>query len=104
ELKGLAKKIKAFGTPPIWEPVSDGWHHVLWFPELGPRYEEVTPGLKDKLNANQAKFADNPTMLLARQQLQEMYKLGFFGDNALADTYADTEKHLAAGDYAMEVT
>ena len=77
---------------------------MLWFPELGPRYEEVTPGLKDKLNANQAKFADDPTMLLVLQQLQEMYELGFFGDNALADTFADTGKHLAAGDYAMAVT
>jgi len=104
EFKAICQKIKDSGVTPIYEPISDGWHHVLWFAELGPRYEEVTPGLKDKLNANQAEFANDPTMLLALQQLQDMYQQGFFGDNALADTFADTEKHLAAGDYAMAIT
>ena len=28
-------KIKANGVTPIYEPISDGWHHVLWFPEIG---------------------------------------------------------------------
>ena len=59
ELKAAAEKLMAAGVQPIYEPVSDGWHHVLWFPELGPNYEAAQPGLADKLNANQATFAGN---------------------------------------------
>ncbi len=70
EFKDLCQKLKDNGVQPLFEPISDGWHHVLWFPELGPRYEEVTPGLADQLNANKATFADNPTMLTALTQLQ----------------------------------
>ncbi len=68
EFKALCQTLLDKGIQPLFEPVSDGWHHVLWFPELGPRYEEVTPGLVDQLNANKAKFADNPTMLTALTQ------------------------------------
>ena len=39
EFKDVCQKIKDSGVIPIYEPVSDGWHHVLWFPELGGRYE-----------------------------------------------------------------
>ena len=65
---------------------------------------DETVGPKRQQTINQATFADNPTTLLVLQQLQEMYQQGFFGDNALADTFADTGKHLAAGDYAMAIT
>jgi raffinose/stachyose/melibiose transport system substrate-binding protein len=101
EFKAVCQKIKDAGITPVFEPVSDGWHHVLWFPENGPRYEELSPGLKDKLNANQTTFAATPSMLQALQQLQEMYKLGYFGDNALSDAFADAGKNMASGKYAM---
>jgi len=71
---------------------------------IGPRFEEVDPGLADQLNANEATFADNETMLTAITQLQELYDLGCFGDNALSDAFADTNKMLASGDYAMSLT
>ena len=79
EFKALCQKLLDNGIQPMYEPISDGWHHVLWFPELGPRYEEVTPGLADQLNANKATFADNPTMLTALTQLKELYDLGCLG-------------------------
>lgn len=101
DFKALCQKLLDNGIQPIYEPISDGWHHVLWFPELGPRYEEVTPGLADQLNANKAKFADNPTMLTVLTQLKEMYDLGFFGENALADAQADATKAMASGKVAM---
>lgn len=103
EFKAACDKIKAAGITPIYEPISDGWHHVLWFPEDGPRYEELNPGLADQLNANKTKFADSRTILQALQQLQELYKAGYFGDNALSDAYADSNKMLAGGKYAMMV-
>lgn len=103
EFKAACEKIKAAGITPVYEPVSDGWHHVLWFPMVGPRFEELNPGLADQLNANKVKFADNKTMLTAIEQLQELYKAGYFGDNTLSDTYADTNKVLAGGKYAMSL-
>jgi len=101
DFKALCQKLMDAGIQPLYEPISDGWHHVLWFPENGPRYEEVTPGLAGTLNANKAIFADNPTMLTAVQQLKEIYDAGFMGKNALSDTYADRTKVLASGKVAM---
>ncbi|HEX2995428.1 MAG TPA: ABC transporter substrate-binding protein [Anaerolineales bacterium] len=103
EFKAVCQAIEDAGITPIYEPISDGWHHVLWFPELGPRYEQVTPGLSDSLNANETKLADDPTMLTALTQLKEMYDLGFFGEFALTDAYADAPEFMANGEYAMSV-
>ena len=36
EFKAACTTIKAAGITPIYEPISDGWHHVLWFPMVGP--------------------------------------------------------------------
>ena len=103
EFKTVCQTIKDAGIAPIYEPISDGWHHVLWFPELGPRYEQVTPGLADELNANMVKFADDPTMLTVLQQLKEMYDLGYFGEYAMSDAYVDAPEFVANGEYAMSV-
>jgi raffinose/stachyose/melibiose transport system substrate-binding protein len=104
EFDAVAAKILAAGITPIYEPVSDGWHHVLWFPENGPRYEELEPGLADKLNANEATFSGNETMTAAVTQLNELYQKGYFGENTLSETYAETNSQMASGKYAMTVT
>lgn len=103
EFKVICKKIKDAGITPIYEPVSDGWHHVLWFLELGGRYEEANPGLANKLNNNKTTFAANKTMLTSLTQLQELVHLGYFGKYYLSNTYADTEKNMANEEYAMTV-
>ncbi len=103
EFKTVCQTIKDAGISPIYEPISDGWHHVLWFPELGPRYEQETPGLANSLNANETRLADNPTMLTVLQQLKEMYDLGFFGEFALSDANDDAPEFIANGEYAMSV-
>lgn len=104
EFKDVCVKLKDAGITPIYQPISDGWHHVLWFPMVGPRYEEAEPGLAAKLNANETSFASSPIMTTAMSQLQELYTLGCFGDNALSDAFSDTNGKLASGDYAMAVT
>lgn len=101
ELKTICTTLLAAGVYPIYEPIADGWHHVLWFPEIGPRFEEVTPGLKDELNANEATFAANPTMLEAVSDMKELYDMGCFGPNALSDSGSETDLKLASGEYAM---
>lgn len=102
-LKTACETLLAKGIQPMLEPVADGWHHVLWFAELGPRYEEATPGLADQLNANKATFAGNETMLTAVTQLKDLYDSGCWGKNALADTFADRTKAIATGQVAMVV-
>jgi raffinose/stachyose/melibiose transport system substrate-binding protein len=103
EFKSVCETLLDAGVVPMYEPVAAGWHHVLWFPELGPRYEEVTPGLGEMLNTNQTTFADDPTMLTAVDQLKDLFDTGYFGDNALADTYEYLPEALASGEYAMAV-
>jgi raffinose/stachyose/melibiose transport system substrate-binding protein len=102
-LKTACEALLAKGIQPIFEPVADGWHHVLWFNEIGPRYEEEKPGLADELNANKATFSGNEAMLSAVTELKDLYDSGCFGKNALADTFADRTKVMATGQVAMVV-
>lgn len=104
EFKDVCQKLLDAGINPIYEPISDGWHHVLWFPMVGPRFEEANPGLADQLNANTTKFAEVPIMQDAMTELNELYEMGCFGDNALSDAFSDTNAKLASGEYAMSVT
>jgi raffinose/stachyose/melibiose transport system substrate-binding protein len=104
EFKSACEVLLGTDIIPIFEPVASGWHHVLWFPELGPRYEEVTPGLAEMLNKNETTFAEDPTMLAVVEQLKELYDMGCFGDNALADTTEFTTEALGTGQYAMGLT
>ncbi|WP_237152446.1 ABC transporter substrate-binding protein [Oryzibacter oryziterrae] len=101
EFKADCQKLKDAGVQPLFEPVAPGWHHVLWFLELGPRYEELTPGLADSLNANTATFAGNAAMTSAVTQLKEVFDNGYMGQNALADVYTDASKAMASGKVGM---
>jgi raffinose/stachyose/melibiose transport system substrate-binding protein len=104
DFKAACAKIAASGVTPIYEPVSDGWHHVLWFPELGPGYEKAEPGLSDKLNNNTEKFADSAIMTTSLTELKEIATLGYFGKNYLSDAVADQPAKMASGKYAMTVS
>jgi raffinose/stachyose/melibiose transport system substrate-binding protein len=101
EFKAVCQTLLDAGIQPIFEPFSDGWHHVLWFPELGPRYEQVSPGLAAELNSNEATFAGNDTMLTVLQQYKELYDMGCMGENALSDAYSDRTSVMASGGAAM---
>ena len=103
EFKDACLKIKESGITPIYEPMADGWHQVLWFAELGVNVEERAPGTAEKLNVNQATFAENQHALLLLQQYKDLYDSGCFGDNALSDTVADQTKVISSGQAAMTV-
>ncbi len=103
EFKAACQTLLDAGIQPIYEPISDGWHHVLWFPELGPQFERDNPGLAEALNANEATFAGNQTMLTALTQLDELYEMGCMGQNALADANSDSPARMANGAVAMAV-
>ena len=103
EFAAACKTLKDAGITPIYEPFSDGWHHVLWFLEMGPAYEAANPGLADLLNENKATFAGNPTMTTALTEFKELYDKGYFGKDALSNEFANTEAAMADGKYAMTV-
>jgi len=101
ELKAAAAKIDEAGITPFYEPMADGWHHVLWFAEPGPQYDKLQPNLYDDLNANKTNFESSEVMLRSLTQFKELYDLGYFGDNTLSDTFADMANQMASGKFAM---
>jgi raffinose/stachyose/melibiose transport system substrate-binding protein len=103
EFKAVCQAIKDSGVTPIYECVSDGWHHVLWFPEMGVALESAEPGLAEKLNKNETTFAQSAASLTLLNQIKEMADLGYWGDNYMANAYADGAKSIASGEYAMMV-
>lgn len=86
---------------PSYEPMGDGWHHVMWFCEAGGKFEELVPGLVEKLNNNELKFAEVPEFKKALEQMKEVVDKGYFGDNYLSDEYVDMAVALGSGEYAM---
>ena len=103
EFKAVCEAIKADGMTPIYEAVSDGWHHQLWFCEMGVAIEKAEPGTAEKLNNNTMKFVDSATAKKLIEQIKEMADLGYWGDNYMANAYADAAKAIAEGECAMTV-
>lgn len=103
EFKNICEKIKASGVTPIYESVSDGWHHTLWFPEIALAADTADSGLVDKLNNNTAKLEGNKTFETILGQVNEMVKLGYWGDNYMSNKYADAPKNIASGQFAMTI-
>ncbi len=103
EFTAVCDAIKAAKITPIYEPVSDGWHHVLWFAEMGGAYEAAEAGLVGKLNNNEMACADSAIMKTAIDQIKEMADKGYWGENYMADVYADQPAKMASGEYAMTV-
>lgn len=101
EFKTVCEAIKESGTIPFYECIADGWHHVMWFCEIGPRYEELVPGLFDKLNNNEITFSQVQYFSDCINQIVEMAELGYWGDNYLSDTYEGLPRALNEGNYAM---
>jgi len=104
EFKAACTTLMDAGITPMYQPIADGWHHVLWFPMVGPVFEAAEPGLADSLNANEATFAEDENMTTGMAQINELYQMGCFGENALSDLFSDTNRALASGEYAMSVS
>ena len=103
EFKAVCEAIKADGMTPIYEAVSDGWHHQLWFCELGVAIEHAEPGTAERLNNIEMGFADSATAAQLVDQIKEMVDLGYWGDDYMSNEYANAAKAIASGEYAMTV-
>lgn len=101
EFKTVCDAILAAGKTPIYECVSDGWHHTLWFPEPAVQAGVLDSTLVDKLNNNEAVFEGNETLLTILNQIKDMADSGYWGDNYMSNEYANAAQNLASGDYVM---
>lgn len=104
EFTAVCDAIMAAGITPIYECVSDGWHHGLWFTEEGPAIELAEPGTIDALNANEMNLADSATAALMIDQVVNMADSGYWGDNYMDNIYTDAAKYFADGSHAMFLT
>lgn len=86
---------------PFFECAGSVWHHVMWFTEIGPRYEQLVPGLTDALNNNETTFAENEFFVECITQVNEMAQKGYFGDNYLSEEYSDLVDSMGSGNYVM---
>lgn len=100
EFCAVCDKLLEAGIIPIYECVSDGWHHVCWT-EAAITATQADQGYPDALNANSATFAGNEKLTLMFTQLKEMADKGYFGDNYMSNQYADAPAAIASGEYAM---
>ena len=100
ELCDVCDKLLEAGIIPIYECVSDGWHHVCWT-EKAIAATVADPEYPDKLNKNEATFAGNEKLITLFSQLKEMADKGYFGDNYMSNQYSDAPASIASGEYAM---
>ena len=89
------------GIIPFYECTADGWHHVMWFCEIGGRFEELQPGIVDALNNNETTFAETEMFKTCLEQIKAQADAGYFGDNYQSDEYAGMAVALGSGEYAM---
>ena len=95
------QKLMDEGIIPFYECTADGWHHVMWFCEIGGRFAELDPEIVDKLNNNEVTFAETEMFKTCLEQIKAMADAGYFGDNYQSDEYAGMAVALGSGEYAM---
>ena len=100
EFCDVCEQIKAAGVIPIYECVSDGWHHVCWT-EAAIAATQADASYPDALNNNTATFEGNKELTTMFSQLKELADLGYMGDNDMSNEYADAPASIASGEYAM---
>lgn len=100
EFCDVCDKIMAAGITPIYESVSDGWHHVCWT-EAAVAATQADAGYPEALNNNTATFAGNAELTTMFAQLKEMADKGYMGDNYMSNQHADAPAAIASGEYAM---
>ena len=102
ELCAVCDKIMAAGITPIYESVSDGWHHTLWI-ENAIAATQANAGYPAALNENTDTFAGNEEMRTVLTQIKDMVDKGYWGDNYMSNQHADAPAAIARGEYAMVV-
>lgn len=103
ELLKACETIAAEGITPWFEPGADGWQHPLPFFQIGGAYEKAQPGLYEKLNNNEATFADNELMLKVLEQFKELSDKGYLGEDWIGTDSTNIINEFADRNCAMAV-
>ncbi len=101
EFKGVCDKLKEAGITPVYEFVKDLWHTHYWMEGASALALQSDPDLYEKLNTNKIGFADVPEFVKAMEQLQEMEKAGYFGENHMSNIYDNSYAALEDETYGM---
>ena len=101
EFINMCQEVSNIGVIPIYEPMADGWHQTMLFAEIGQVFEKTEPGIIDKLNNNEVKFAEIESMKLALDQIMNLAGKGYMGQSFSTDVYDNAVGYLASGEYAM---
>lgn len=101
EFESACQTLLDAGITPFYQPVGDGWHHVMWFCEIGGKYEELVPNIVDDLNNNKTTFAETNEFKQVLEQVNGLAQKGYFGDNYLSDEFSDMGTYLGSGEFAM---
>lgn len=101
----VCEKIKASGITPVYYAGKDEWTLQI-LPLVGfNRFfrDQDQAEWFGKLNANQAKYADNQSFVDSFNKLIELKDKGYINKSYLSDTYANGEQALAEGKAAMVI-
>lgn len=101
EFKTVCDKLQEAGITPIYEFVKDLWHTHYWMEGASALAVENDPDLYEKLNTNEIGFADVPEFEKAMEQLQEMEKAGYFGENHMSNIYDNSYAALEDETHGM---
>lgn len=100
EFCDVCDAILAAGKTPVYECVSDTWHHTCWL-EGAITATAADADLPNKLNNNEATFEGNPQLTTLLTQIKECADKGYWGDNYMSNAYSDTAAAIASGEYVM---
>lgn len=93
--------IKNIGITPIYEPGAAQWHQATWLDTISAQAEEAKPGLRDSLNKNTAKFAEQEGLLKGLEQMKQIEEAGYFGEEFMSNTWESSVDKMITGEYAM---
>lgn len=101
EFTKVCDTLKTNGTTPVMMLGKEAWYWGVWFSQMGPFAEKNNPGLYEKLNSNQAKFADVKEFETALGQFKELYDKGYFGKNSLSNAWDSGYEAMGSGQAGM---
>lgn len=101
EFKTACDQLLAAGVTPVFECVKDLWHTHYWMEGASALALANNPELYNELNSNKIGFADVPEFVTAMEQLQEMEKAGYFGENHMSNIYDNSYDALESEKYGM---
>jgi len=100
EFTEVCDAILAAGKTPVYECVSDTWHHTCWL-EGAVAATKADADYPNRLNNNEDTFAGNAQLTTLLTQIKECADKGYWGDNYMSNAYSDTASAIASGEYVM---